>query len=429
MEITNITLCGFRNLDYISIDISKLTGLISLNNVGKSNILDGIHFGLNFIRATEMEKRGLFQKGIGNVFDINAITKPFSFVVSGTTTQGDKVFDFVYSYTLSYDSNLAGSILEESLRARVSGNLKFETLLKRDGSECFYKASITARCNTPLSINNHQLAINKLMFLDKIDDQYPGLINEINNINVYGEDCFDPRTRYQSDILLPKTNNSNLLDMDNLPRALVALREKNPNKFDLIKNAFLVLFPDIEDFDVQVVPIQPNSSTPIPQDAPFVMADNLCLPIVKMKYFPTYKPFNIVSDGTKRVLLIIAHAVLADEANIPLMLIEEPENTVHPSLLNAYVQVLSDITDCTKIIITSHSPYIISSLSKFNIYAGYKSIENGTATFHKLNNHKLIADAKESETSMGDYVFDVLANEDKELLRYYLVNKGNRQRV
>ena len=78
----------------------------------------------------------------------------------------------------------------------------------------------------------------------------------------------------------------------------------------------------------------------------------------------------MMSDGAKRVFMILARIILANEGNVSLIAIEEPENSVHPSLFQAYIQIISQLLDNCKIIITSHSPYVVSYLEPSWIHVG-----------------------------------------------------------
>ena len=71
------------------------------------------------------------------------------------------------------------------------------------------------------------------------------------------------------------------------------------------------------------------------------------------------------------------------------------------------------LDDC-KIIITSHSPYIISYLKPSWIHVGV-SREAGVAeffTFKKSGQNLLEKDAAEFKMSTGDYLFSMLADEE-----------------
>ena len=124
--------------------------------------------------------------------------------------------------------------------------------------------------------------------------------------------------------------------------------------------------------------------------------------------------FAMMSDGAKRVFMILARIILANERNVSLIAIEEPENSVHPSLFQAYIQIMSQLLDDCKIIITSHSPYIVSYLDPSWIHVGI-SRQSGIAKFYTLKKsgqRLLQQDAIDFKMSMGDYLFSMLSDEE-----------------
>ena len=51
MELLSVSVGGFRNLAYTTIELGGITALVSPNNYGKSNLLDAIRFAFQFIES------------------------------------------------------------------------------------------------------------------------------------------------------------------------------------------------------------------------------------------------------------------------------------------------------------------------------------------------------------------------------------------
>lgn len=117
--------------------------------------------------------------------------------------------------------------------------------------------------------------------------------------------------------------------------------------------------------------------------------------------------FNIgISKNKALVFLIFAKA--------------EPENSIHPSLFQSYIQIISQLLDDCKVIITSHSPYIISYLNPSWIHVGVNR-QPGIAeffTFKKSGQRLLQQDAADFKMSMGDYLFSMLADDESDWETY-----------
>ena len=130
--------------------------------------------------------------------------------------------------------------------------------------------------------------------------------------------------------------------------------------------------------------------------------------------------FSMMSDGAKRVFMILTKIIVSSVSNISLIAIEEPENSVHPGLFQSYIQIISQLLDDCKVIITSHSPYIISYLDPSWIHVGVNKIA-GVAeffTFKKLGQKQLENDAAGFNMSMGDYLFSMLADNESNISDY-----------
>ena len=59
MKIQAVLIDGFKNLSNVKISFDNITALVALNNFGKSNVLSGIDFGLDFIKASIEDKKDM----------------------------------------------------------------------------------------------------------------------------------------------------------------------------------------------------------------------------------------------------------------------------------------------------------------------------------------------------------------------------------
>ena len=124
-----------------------------------------------------------------------------------------------------------------------------------------------------------------------------------------------------------------------------------------------------------------------------------------------------MSDGVRRVLLILTTWVLAQINHYALIAIEEPENSLNPKILQRYLATLNSFAKNTKIIITSHSPYLINYMQPSNIYIGMPN-NSGIAIFKKIRDKavdKLLVDAKNMDMLVGDYLFSLMSGDDMDL--------------
>ena len=124
--------------------------------------------------------------------------------------------------------------------------------------------------------------------------------------------------------------------------------------------------------------------------------------------------FDRLSDGAKRIFLMLTYATIADVKGLSMIAMEEPENSIHPGLFQSYLDTLSQLVDKCKIVFTSHSPYVIQYLDPRSIYIGI-TCEKGDVNFKRIASAKvnsLMRDSLQYDRSIGDYIFNLLSNDD-----------------
>ena len=234
------------------------------------------------------------------------------------------------------------------------------------------------------------------------------------------ENNLDAKSFYQPDPIIRKGLEDMAVDAESLPRVIYQLQEKNPDKFMLLKEVYKELFPDVDDIIVKQYKFERESGDKLPADVPFMIANAIYVLFVKDKNLTHPINFAMMSDGAKRVFMILARVILANERNVSLIAIEEPENSVHPSLFQSYMQIISQLLDDCKVIITSHSPYVVSYLEPSWIHVGVNRKPGiaGFYSFKKSGQRLLQQDAVAFKMSTGDYLFSMLADEDSNWEEY-----------
>ena len=418
MKIQRVRIDGFKNLSDVDISFDRLTSIVSVNNLGKSNFLIGIKYGISFIKANNSSKALMLSSKSSMPFNKSNFGKNFCFEIETKTNIGNQMYIVLYSYETkwAYKQDEEPLILKESLKIkRDEAHQKYTTIIDRNTNECFYKASPQSRCVTKLKLDGMELAINKLKYFD--DLFCVDIIKKLNSISLYMEDTLDPRLMYNSEPVLVKDVGNVMFMISNLPKVLYKLKENNKDKYDLIESTFISLFPNIEELNVAEVKIN-TSNVKLPDESQLSISDSIYLLSVKDKNLVASLSFEEMSDGAKKILVLLTRIILAEMSNVSLIAVEEPENSIHPSLLNSYIQVIASLLDDSKLIFTSHSPYIISYLSNESIYAGLSDNEGGVI-FKRVNMKPLIRDAKEVDMLTGDYLFSLIADES-ELINDYL---------
>lgn len=426
MEIKKIKLCGYRNVESVTLNLSKITPLISLNSFGKSNVLTGIDFGIDFIHNPSNIKKNMmaFQPAI----PINKSNQSNDYSLSIEFISSFKKSEYLVNYEFSFSwikNEKDAEIKSESLRIKLlDKNQKFNQLILRESNKSVYKSSQTGRCSSNIKICSDELIVNKLLAFDNY--YYLEIVKQVNNLKMYIDRHLDASSYYEIDPIITKGSEPlELNGIGSIPRAIYALKKDYQDKFELLKNSFIMLFPFIQDVIIKEIDIKKQmKNIPNTDNIPFTIDDKVYVLFVIDERLNQPLRFEHLSDGAKRVFLLLTYAIIADLKGLSLLVIEEPENSIHPSLFQSYLEVLNRIVKNCKIIITSHSPYVIQYLSPSSIYIGVTN-SRGIADFKKIANTKvsaLLKDADDCDQSTGNYIFDLLSGskDDLDLLNLYL---------
>ena len=267
-----------------------------------------------------------------------------------------------------------------------------------------------------MKIENNELLINKLSAYDNL--YFLDLIKDINNINVYVDSHFNTNEEYNIQMFLQRNySDYNLNETTNVPRILFKIKKDYPDKYDLIINTLKDIFPFIKDIKVVEFGVNKEFLALGINNEQFVTANKIYQLYVLEDNLNEPVEISNMSDGVRRVLLILTTLVLAQINHYALIAIEEPENSLNPKILQRYLATLNSFAKNTKIIITSHSPYLINYMQPSNIYIGMPN-NCGIAIFKKIRDKavdKLLLDAKNRDMLVGDYLFSLMSGDEMDL--------------
>lgn len=420
MRIQAVAIGGFKNISNVRLSLERITALVSLNNFGKSNVLTAIGCGLDFINRSVADKKEMMSNTNFIPLNKNMFGHNFCFELDMLTNIEGEEYQVIYGYEFAWktDEIKEPYIVSEYLKYRpTSSGQKYTQLINRDETKSLYKSSETGRCSSKIKVGSIELVINKLLAYDGIF--LASLIQKINSLKFYMENHLDAKSFYQPDPILRKGLDDVAITASNLPRVVYRLNEDHKEKFELLLDVYRELFPNVKDVIVKRFKINADND-PLPDDAPFVITNDLYMLFVKDERLMQPIDFAMMSDGAKCVFMILVKLVLADVSKVSLIAIEEPENSVHPSLFQEYVQIISQLVSDCKVIITSHSPYIVSYLEPSWIYVGINT-NPGVAdfyTFKKSGQKALKSDSERFNMSMGDYLFSLLSDCETDWTEY-----------
>ncbi|SFP32206.1 Predicted ATPase [Ruminobacter amylophilus] len=421
MKIQAVVIDGFKNLSNVKIRFDNITALVALNNFGKSNVLSAIDFGMTFIKSSVSEKQIMMANS--NLIPMNKamLGRNYKYEMEVSTEINSQEYLVQYGFEFNWKDSVgkAPKIVGEYLKVKLNiRGQKFTQLIGRSENNALYKSSETGRCSSKINVDSAELVVNKLKAFDDI--YYFEIIKKINNMKIYMENNLDAKFFYQPNPIIRKGLENEMINADNLPRIIYNLKTQYSGKFDLLKDVYTKLFPNIEDVIVKQIPIGGTEDNQIPEDAPFVFSKYIYVLLVRDCNLSNSIDFASMSDGAKRVFLILTKIIVSSISNVSLIAIEEPENSVHPGLFQAYIRIIHQLLDDCKVIITSHSPYIVSYLDPAWIHVGM-NVKPGVAEFFSFKNSgqkQLKKDATHYHMSMGDYLFSLLSDADDSINDY-----------
>lgn len=432
MELKNINFSGFANIESIEIELGKLNALVALNNYGKSNVLAAIDFGIDFIiQPLSVKSRMMAYRP---VIPINShIDKlPFSFEVVLNSNFQNEEHSIVYGFSFEWIKNDKGKgqkIKEEYLRIKSNkADSKYKTLINRTIEETLYLSSSTGRCDKVLKVQKNELAINKLLNFD--DLFYWDIIKAVNTVSVAQVDTLqNPDGIFKSIVIKEKDDDIvkndysvSLADTSNAGFFIYSLMKQNETTYELFKDSVKTLLPSIEDFEPIEIDLKgsikfKNEKPKLPLDFPEKIYDIR----VKEKNNNQQTSIDRLSSGSQKLFYVLALTIAAEYNKTPLITFEELENSIHPGLLQKLLIIIDGLTDKTKVLLSSHSPYLIQYLDINKIKIGLPN-PKGLAIFKEIKRTKftkIITIAEEEGVSVGDVIFDKMiecANGESEML-------------
>lgn len=420
ISIKSFYIDGYRNISNFTLNMQDVTAIIALNNYGKSNLINAIRMGVDFIKGSNDIKASIFEYMPAYPFLSVSSGKNFTFgvVMQMIDEISNTVYKIDYRYSFKWRTKSSeGAIDEECLRITAKGIAGGNVIVRnKDASVCSFRASLKTRNKRRLIIKDNSLAINALINIVDDDETFLKILNELNNIKFSIEDHLDANESYDFDPIQYRGAKS-----INVPRLIWDMKEKHPDEYEMLIDSFKQLFPNIVEIHCQEHPINHSDKSISNIDPNILFNDSIYTLSVKDPSFTRPISFNYLSDGTKRVFLTLVTAVTASINQLSVLALEEPENSIHPKLLQSYISILDTLSGDCKLIFTSHSPYIIQCIDPQSIIIGLPS-KSGQADFRYISKPlKIVEDAYIDGCSLGDFIFGCLSFENAaDILEEYL---------
>ncbi len=328
MEIQEIYVDGFKNISDVNLILnSTITALIGFNNTGKSNLLQSIIFGFELLRSNYEDRKALLSSK--NIMPALEKFKHDTFSFGVKFIINDEIFNYKLKANWTNFDVLEENITDENNKSRMD---LFKAL----------KETIIATVYENNDLEYYTLSKSQSK---KIED-----------------DCY----------LMYKN--------------LKELNGDNKDRYDLLVDSFLSLFPEIE----------------------YIRLDYAESIYYKEEFLDRELPLKFLSSGPQKILKLLIALAKVDIKKLNVVFFEEIENSIHPILIENLLIALDVLSCNTKIIITSHSPYLIQHIDLENIYLSVPS-NNGRACFKRINDkEKLLNLASKYDQSTGEFIFNLM---------------------
>lgn len=399
MIIDNIVIEGISNIKHVNLNVGEMNALIAPNGYGKSNVLSAISFGMNFLTADEETRQQMLNSRFLPI-NVAMVSQNFRFEINGKIEKDEQTLIIQYGYECEWASEGGtGSVVSEWCRMKSAGEQRFRQLINRPSTDkCCIVPSQKGRCNKKYDVAPLQLALSSIangsQFLSDT-------ANQICSVTIPNLETLDNPASYFS---LEVGAGIPLLGGLTLSEYIFRLKETDDYNYAILSDGIKQLIPGIVEFEPEEITLADGRSK---------VYDIR----VKEEFNVNPTSIRLLSSGSKRMIFLFTLCVAARKQHIPLIMVEEPENSVHPKLMENLLQILQTYASETKILMTSHSPYLMRYLMPDQLYFGLP-MHDGLAHFAKVNPAKqktIYRYAGDMELTFGEFMFDFMLDMENDM--------------
>lgn len=432
MRPLSVTVAGFKNLDTIHLELGGITALVATNNYGKTNLLDAIEYGADFIGSNASNRLRMMSNTSCLPLNPELEEQDYSIEFEFESDFGDPFRYVRYGFAFSWikDDESGCRIVNEYLKMNSKQNGQWKGYIVREKGQ--FRARSNTRSMRSLSLDDFTLAIDVIPSLK--DVEISPIVKAIKETVVLVCRSLDTTNRFSSppieigpDFSLPGVMS---FDDKDLPRSLYILKETKPEMFEEFLSDVYELFPTFEKVSVDSYELPGEVSEILhaslgrddddnengdgnEKGVPFRIRDDQYRITITDSTLNQPVDISRMSTGTKRTIWLIANIVIAQLTDVSCLGVEEIEAGVHPRMIASLLDILYSHIDETALIVSSHSPYLVQYLKPEQIYVGLPS-ENGVAKFVRLRGDRIdvaldLAFAR--GMSLGEYLFELLTSD------------------
>ncbi|WP_447975127.1 AAA family ATPase [Nitrospira sp. Kam-Ns4a] len=375
--ITRLRVKNFLSLREVDLPLGQRNILVGPNMSGKSNLVESLRF-LTSIAASGANQafldRGGFHEVLWKGGTENRITLALTCEVPAESEQDRRGYD----YEISFVGGATGAfdVEHERLILRVGGSTA-KLVDARAGQGEFLHEDGTPAIKTSIDSNRSVLELNVPGWAVTTFKTYVALWHFYKLIPT----LMRQPNAVKEQFFLSQTG-------DNLSAWLLTLQTAHSQQFNRLKQVALDTLPSLEDV--------------------FAPPTQLGTTILSSREKHLSRSVNIwrMSDGELTFLALLSLIFVPDSLGSPVVCLEEPENHLHPKLLETLVDVYEQRRQevgprRAQLIVTTHSPYLIDRMSLDDIVVTEKH-EGATVCRKPASKQHLQELLARNELGLGD---------------------------
>ena len=386
MKLVSLGIKNYKSLRSMTFNPAALSVIVGSNGSGKTNLADSFDFLADVYRhglELAVARKGGFENmayrkmrrskgGIG--FDVcveldrNDVPK-----LPGTKSPYDK-YRYSHAFTLATKSDAIGaefSVIQETLRIAVLRGDRWDIAIDvtRSGDDSM---SVSSQILTQAGADGHDRPNSDLLTYDFRElalisergrkpapselfvssiGRYVRVIaafaNAAAKIRVFQ---ISPTRSREFGVPIPRAELQST--GGNLPAVVNLLRRTQPDAWRSILSTMRAIIPRLRDIDVEYTSVR-TLGLLFDEDG-------------------IGRPWTIgeVSDGTVQALALL---VAIYDRRFSLLVIEEPENSLHPWILRRLIDACREAANSRQVIMTTHSPLLINSARPHEIFVIWRT--------------------------------------------------------
>lgn len=371
-KINYLSIGGFRRLYDLHVEMRPLMVLIGPNGTGKTSFLDA----LNLLAASADGKLGQALSDMGGIASITTFGSSKSLAITAKATTEERN-DLDYSFSIvsrGAGYEIASEILTEGEKRHIEAGSRVGSLLS--GNVHYFDSQTQAISSPTWEYDHHETALSQAPRAYPQPNALRDILKSVSHYRALdvGKSAPIKLPQQMEPAQHPGENGEKLFSF------LYNLREMHPERYESIEDTMRVAFPGFESLGF-----------------PSVAAGMLFM-TWKENFFKNLIYANQLSEGTLRFLWLVS--LLQSPAPGALVLIDEPEISLHPEMLSLLADLLREASRRMQIVVATHSDRLVRFMHPDEV-AVMDMDDDGHSTLHW-------ADSLSLDEWLKDYSLDEL---------------------